>query len=136
MMAKVDFSAAVTGDGAAAASYVGPLPKDGILPPRHNLYAVNAAGKREYVDTERADTFEDACKLAAKNHPGKEFTATPPVDNNKMKKRKDSPRKNIFVMQDGQPVYFTTERADTHAAAKAQAEKKNPGVKLLCEDDL
>ena len=135
-MAKVDFSAAVTGDGAAAASYVGPLPKDGILPPRHNLYAVNAAGKREYVDTERADTFEDACKLAEKNHPGITFTATPPVDRAKLKKRKWSMRKNIFVMQDGNPVYFTTEHAMTHAEAKAQAQKKHPGVTLLCEDDF
>ena len=87
------------------------------------------------MTTVRAETFDEACAIGAKAHPGKQFTGPPP-DKTKLKKKGDSPRKNLFVMTDGQLEYFTTEHAATHAEAKAQAQAKHPGVELLSEDDF
>jgi hypothetical protein len=125
-MAKVDLASNVTGGASVVANAIPDSQKN----PRHNLWCDG-----NYVTTVRAKTFEEACKLAAVDHPGKTFVG-PPLDTSKQKKRKDSQRKNLFVMQDGQPVYFSTEIADTHADAKAQAQAKHPRVELLCEDDI
>jgi len=130
-MGKVDFSAAVSVDASVAVDETPAV----ALPPRYNLYCVGDKGA-EYVTTERANSYSEARDLATAKYPGKEFTDQPPVSSSKLKKRKDSPRKNIFVMRDGQPEYLTTEIADTHAAAKAQAQAKHPSLDLLCEDDL
>ena len=125
-MAKVDLSAAVTADAGVTANAI----PQAQASPRYNLYS-----EGEYLTTVRAETFEEACAIGAKDNPGKTFTG-PPADKQKLKKKGDSPRKNLFVIKNGQLEYFTTEIAATHAEAKAQAQAKHPGAELLSEDDF
>jgi hypothetical protein len=128
-MAKVNFGAGITANAAVAVN------KEVVeMHPRHNLWCDGV-----YVTTVRAETFGDACKLAAVDHPGKTFSG-PPLDTSKLKRvmhgQQATLRKNIFVMKDGRLEYFTTELAATHADAKAQAQAKHPNVELFCEEDL